>query len=513
MAKEVLELQVDSNIKQVTKDQKEWNKEIKKTKDNIEDVNEEGKEVVAEMQLLGFSINGLKSAWSSAAAGAKFLFRSIKAGIISTGVGAFVVALGSVAAWFTQTKQGAEFLERALAGLGAGFKVLIDRVAKFGGGVKKLFTGEVMAGLLEMGFAFRKIGDEIQNDIALTVAFKKSQQELADSQREVNVETAKQRAEVERLKLIAEDVTKSTSVRLKAAQDAFNIENKLLDKRIGNAKEDLRLQRELMKTTAVNKKNTAEELDREAQLQIDLFNIVQESTTKQIELNNKINAIKQEQAAKDAEAIEARQQEILTIPSTFEKWKKKQVDTAKDTAEIIKAVDQDLVDTLYDNAVKNTKTRTDLAKLEEELKVEYAQQGLEAVKQIAGEGTALAKAAAIAQVTISGIQGVQNAFTSNAANAPATVASAGAFPFIQAGLAATFAGIQIAAIMSQKKPTAGGGGMGGGGDTRPPAPQMMSGAFELGGGVAPEPLKAFVVTDEMTNSQDQLANIRRRATI
>jgi hypothetical protein len=46
-----------------------------------------------------------------------------------------------------------------------------------------------------------------------------------------------------------------------------------------------------------------------------------------------------------------------------------------------------------------------------------------------------------------------------------------------------------------------------------PAPQMMSGAFELGGGLAPEPMKAFVVTDEMTNSQNQLANIRRQATI
>jgi len=46
-----------------------------------------------------------------------------------------------------------------------------------------------------------------------------------------------------------------------------------------------------------------------------------------------------------------------------------------------------------------------------------------------------------------------------------------------------------------------------------PAPQMMSGAFELTGGQAPEPLRAYVVTDEMTNSQNQLANIRRRATI
>jgi len=60
-----------------------------------------------------------------------------------------------------------------------------------------------------------------------------------------------------------------------------------------------------------------------------------------------------------------------------------------------------------------------------------------------------------------------------------------------------------------------GSGVAGGSNvaSQTPAPQMMSGAFELSGGVAPEAMKAFVVTDEMTNSQNQLANIRRRATI
>ena len=46
-----------------------------------------------------------------------------------------------------------------------------------------------------------------------------------------------------------------------------------------------------------------------------------------------------------------------------------------------------------------------------------------------------------------------------------------------------------------------------------PAPQTMGGAFELTGGVRPEPVKAFVVSDDITNNQDKLANIRRRATI
>jgi len=62
-----------------------------------------------------------------------------------------------------------------------------------------------------------------------------------------------------------------------------------------------------------------------------------------------------------------------------------------------------------------------------------------------------------------------------------------------------------------------GGGGGGGGlnspTPEPPAPEMLSGAFTLGGGVKPEPMQAYVVSDDITNNQDKLAAIRRRATI
>ena len=62
------------------------------------------------------------------------------------------------------------------------------------------------------------------------------------------------------------------------------------------------------------------------------------------------------------------------------------------------------------------------------------------------------------------------------------------------------------------------GGGGGGGsvpaaNTETPAPEMLSGAFTLGGGVQPEPMQAYVVSDDITNNQDKLAAIRRRATI
>ena len=42
---------------------------------------------------------------------------------------------------------------------------------------------------------------------------------------------------------------------------------------------------------------------------------------------------------------------------------------------------------------------------------------------------------------------------------------------------------------------------------------MMSGAFELTGGQAVEPVQAYVVSDDITNNQNKLAIIRRRATI
>jgi hypothetical protein len=59
-----------------------------------------------------------------------------------------------------------------------------------------------------------------------------------------------------------------------------------------------------------------------------------------------------------------------------------------------------------------------------------------------------------------------------------------------------------------------GGGVSGGAlpsETGTPAPEMLSGAFTL----TPEqqPVQAYVVTDDMTNNQNKLANIRRRATI
>ncbi len=133
-----------------------------------------------------------------------------------------------------------------------------------------------------------------------------------------------------------------------------------------------------------------------------------------------------------------------------------------------------------------------------------AQVQLEAYGQLAGALSGLAgenKALAVAGAIIDTYAGANKAF---AAGGPAGFVTGAAI--IASGLA------NVRKIMQQDVGS-GGGGSAPSASAQTPAPQMLSGAFDLSGVQAPEPVQAFVVTDDMTNSQDKLATIRRRATI
>jgi Flp pilus assembly protein TadG len=151
------------------------------------------------------------------------------------------------------------------------------------------------------------------------------------------------------------------------------------------------------------------------------------------------------------------------------------------------------------------------ADMTQQQKLGLAAKGAGDMAKILGEETAAGKAMAVTQATIQTFLGAQSAFTSMS-TIPVVGPALGAI----AAAAAIAGGIaNVKAIMSADSSgnVAAGGGGGSAGGMQGPAPQMMSGAFELGDMTEPEPVKAFVVTDEMTNSQDQLANIRRRSTI
>ena len=130
------------------------------------------------------------------------------------------------------------------------------------------------------------------------------------------------------------------------------------------------------------------------------------------------------------------------------------------------------------------------------------------LSKIMGEETEAGKAFAITQATIDTYVGANAAYASMA-GIPLVGPVLGGI----AAAAAIVAGIQnVKAITSASSAGPSGGGPPPS-TTSAPAPQMMSGEFNLAGGVEPEPVQAFVVTDQMTNSQNQLANIRRTSTI
>ena len=189
----------------------------------------------------------------------------------------------------------------------------------------------------------------------------------------------------------------------------------------------------------------------------------------------------------------------------------------KEKQDIIDAADK----VAKDLAIANEKAVADAKAKIRDANISNIESGIGLIKSLAGENKEIMKVALIAENAV-GI--AKNIINTNAANARLVLEGGvvAAAPLIAANM--TRMGIGIAASVAATATglaalggggDASGGGSGGSASGAPatPAPQMMSGAFDLTGGQAPEAMRAYVVTDEMTNSQNQLANIRRRATI
>jgi len=231
-----------------------------------------------------------------------------------------------------------------------------------------------------------------------------------------------------------------------------------------------------------------------------------EQLTNQVALENELaEAIRQV----NVESLAGMERELEELKNSYDA----KIDLARkagmDDAAITEQYEKQKADIVgkYSKKVKKWSEMT----RDEKLKIASSTAG--DLAAILGETTAAGKAAAIVQTTIDTYQSAQAAYKS-LAGIPYVGPILGGI----AAAAAVASGIRnVNAIKSASSSGASGGGGGGGGtpavSAQTPAPQMMSGAFDLGGGIAPEPVQAFVVTDEMTNSQNQLANIRRRSTL
>jgi hypothetical protein len=143
-------------------------------------------------------------------------------------------------------------------------------------------------------------------------------------------------------------------------------------------------------------------------------------------------------------------------------------------------------------------------------KLAFAQQGLSLVAEIAGKGSKIGKAVAVAQATISGIEGVQNAY-STAQKSPITIGFP-AYPVVQASLAGVFAALQIRKILSTNVGSASassvGSTSGGGGGSAPAPPQFnivgQSSTNQLSQTIAGQqnrPIQTYVVGNQVSTQQ------------
>ena len=519
-------------------------------KSNIGDVSKDAKSAAGEFKVMGVSLNGVKAGFASAAVTAKGMFGSIKAGLISSGIGIFVVAIASLVSYFTNTKKGAEMLERAMAGLGAVVSVVTDLFSSIGETMVSAFTDPKQAvadlwefikdnlmnrltgmvdgfkaagkliqaaisldwegvkeGAEEYGQALiqvstgmdveqqksfikgiKDIGTEMNNEAAAAMRLKGMLQQLKDEEREFSKVRAQTRQDIQKARLDALDESKTAEERLAAVQKANDLELKTTEDVLEMQRRKIAVQKETMALS----ENMAEDLDELASLEVGLIDLQTASFQTQKRLATEMETLTNEIAAD-------------------KKAKQKVIDDEKDARDKKEIDDAKIV---ADAKIKETQRVADVEKkiaiAVESFKKATIEKGFGAAAAMAGENVALSKGVAAAQVIYNTQQGIMAAMG-------ATSVADKLLPYPLRLANAISTGVMGAAALSTIMSTSPTGGSNnpapntGGGGT--PAPQMMSGAFDISGGVAPEATKAYVVTDEMSNSQNQLANIRRRATI
>lgn len=297
------------------------------------------KTLTADYKLNSVATTQMSGAQKAAAISSNLLstgLKILKIALISTGIGAIVVALGSLVAYLTKTQKGTELLSNVMAGLGAAINVIIDRVAKFGGTLVKVFSGDFKGAAQDVKATFAGIGDELQREIKLAYELNDISQQLEKQEVMLNMQRAAGRKEIERLKMISDDTTKSTKERIAAAKQASEIEQadmkqqiELGEKKLANLlgqKEVTQEVRDMLDAVssgsmkaddAISKLGLSESTISDLREFSDLFqNVVdkqRDSYTKQIELQNKTNSITKENSKKALEIKKQQQAKELEL--------------------------------------------------------------------------------------------------------------------------------------------------------------------------------------------------------
>tara|TARA_R110001606_G_scaffold115702_4_gene244088 strand:+ start:201 stop:1976 length:1776 start_codon:yes stop_codon:yes gene_type:complete len=267
-------------------------------------------------------------------------FRTV---MISTGIGALIVAVGTLITYFTSTQKGADMVDKAMAGIGATIDVLIDRMSTFGEGLMNIMTGNFSEGLDKLAGSFKGITAEIVAETAAAVILETSSQKLLKTKRAFTEQEAKLNADLEKYRLASENFDLSAAERLEANTKAQETAMELANQQMAIAKEELRI---LTEKNALGE-SMNEDLDAEAEAKAKLFQIEQGRDALAKEFQAKSKGITDEQKAASAAATSAA---IADRKAKQDEADAKAIEDAKEAAakiestrlEAIKAIDNEI---------------------------------------------------------------------------------------------------------------------------------------------------------------------------
>lgn len=208
--------------------------------------------------------------------------KTVKGALISTGVGAFVVLVGTLIAYFTETEKGAQKLRTIMAVLGGVIRTVADAM---------------------MSLDFRNLTTNIKENTQAAIANAKALNAVEEAEGDLTVKRAEANKEITRARLIADDLTKSTEERIEAVKRAGEIEKQV-------AAEELTIQRQRLAAmeSNLNMKKDASEEERDLvdQAKVRLADLERETLMREKRLGSEVQSLKNEQAAKDKERDAAR---------------------------------------------------------------------------------------------------------------------------------------------------------------------------------------------------------------
>ena len=416
-------------------------------------------------------------------------------------------------------------------------KVAADAVGKVVLGVDSITDS--VSGAID---AVKEFGEEVAADANAAAKIADQRANAEKAARKLIVERAQAEQDIARLREKAVNKEKFTAEeRIAFLEEAGKISEDLAAKETAVAK--LRLQAKLTENSLT--KSNKDDLNEAAQLEASVIQLETQRLNLQKRLSTELLTARREasaQAKKDAkEEPVVVDEKLKKIQEIQKAYKQKQEDADAETelqkialeqerklAELdrLKATEEQKAEVIafYQNKIKDVKDKN--AKQDEELGKLRTQQALgdarntfNQIAQLAGKDSKVGKAMAIASATISGVQGVMNAYTT-AQKSPITVGFP-AYPVVQASLAGLVAAKNIAAIKSIN-PSGGGGGsiptQSSGGGSTPPAFNVVgqSGETQLADAIGSQtqrPSRAYVVSNDVTTAQEMDRNIIEGASI